>query len=100
MTEMTFQRERRVVSLVIPAYNEAQAIVGTLTTREAALAALPYAWEGVVVNDGSRDDTVARARSFVSERLQGVVVDLSRNFGKEAAVSAGLEIATGDAVLP
>jgi len=97
---MTFQRERKVVSLVIPAYNEGQAIVGTLTALETALAALPYDWEVVVVNDGSRDDTVARARGFVSERLQVVVVDLSRNFGKEAALSAGLEIATGDAVLP
>jgi glycosyltransferase involved in cell wall biosynthesis len=96
----TSQRERKVVSLVIPAYNEGQAIVGTLTALDIALAALPYEWEVVIVNDGSRDDTVARARSFVSQRLRVVVVDLSRNFGKEAALSAGLEIATGDAVLP
>jgi glycosyltransferase involved in cell wall biosynthesis len=97
---MTSPQVRKVVSLVIPAYNEGPAITGTLTSLEAALSALPYDWEIVIVNDGSRDDTAARARSFVSERLQIVVVDLSRNFGKEAALSAGLEIAIGDAVVP
>lgn len=95
---MTDQKKR--VSIVIPAFNEGEAIVGTLSALESALDGLPYELEVVVVNDGSRDDTVARARGYVSRRMQIVVVDLSRNFGKEAALSAGLDKSTGDAVIP
>lgn len=95
---MTGQQKR--VSIVIPAFNEGEAIVGTLSALESALAELPYQLEVVVVNDGSRDDTVAQARGYVSSRMQIVVVDLSRNFGKEAALSAGLDKSTGDAVIP
>lgn len=89
-----------LVSLVMPARDEAAGIGATLAALERALAGLPYRWEIVIVNDGSRDDTLEQARAFVSTRMQIVAVDLSRNFGKEAALSAGLEIASGDAVIP
>jgi glycosyltransferase involved in cell wall biosynthesis len=90
----------RRVSLVIPAYNEGEAIEGTLAALERALAPHAYRWEFVVVNDGSRDDTLARLRAYRPTLAELVVVDLSRNFGKEAALSAGLEAASGDAVIP
>lgn len=97
---MSLDPSLRTISVVIPAYNEGSAIVGTLAKLDDVLGPLAYNWEIVVVNDGSEDDTLACARSFSSERLQLVVVDLSRNFGKEAALSAGIEAASGDAVVP
>ncbi len=90
----------RLLSVVMPAYNEGEAIGHALAALEPVLASLPVRTEVVVVNDGSRDDTLAQARAFRSQVFELVVVDLSRNFGKEAAVSAGLAQARGDAVIP
>lgn len=91
----------RLVSLVMPAYNEAEGILAVLAEIDQVLAAAPgYAWELVVVNDGSRDDTFRLASSYRATHFSLVVLDLSRNFGKEAALSAGLEAALGDAVIP
>lgn len=93
--------ERALVSIVIPAFNEGDAVLGALKSLERIFAANDaYRWEIVLVNDGSSDDTLAHARSFCSEHAALVLVDLSRNFGKEAALSAGLELAAGDAVIP
>jgi glycosyltransferase involved in cell wall biosynthesis len=90
-----------LISVVVPAFNEGEAILGTLQTLDRVLAQdSRYRWEFVVVNDGSRDATCDSARSFVSRHASVVVVDLSRNFGKEAALSAGLDVASGDAVVP
>ncbi|MBD8526505.1 glycosyltransferase family 2 protein [Pseudomarimonas arenosa] len=88
------------VSLLIPVFNEGAAIIGTLQRLEAVLAPQPYAVEVVIVNDGSHDDTLAKIQTYQSPRFTIVVVDLSRNFGKEAALSAGLQVASGDAVIP
>lgn len=57
-------------------------------------------FEIVCVNDGSRDGTLARLTEFQSADKRIRVVDLSRNFGKEAALTAGLDFAKGDAVVP
>lgn len=88
------------LSLVVPACNEAEGIEASLWTLERCLASIDCDGELVVVNDGSSDDTLARVHAFASAHLQVVVVDLSRNFGKEAALSAGLEVASGDVVIP
>jgi polyisoprenyl-phosphate glycosyltransferase len=90
----------RRISLVLPAFNEAEGIGQTLATLERVLSGLSFRWEVVIVNDGSRDDTLAQARTFASKTMEIVTVDLSRNFGKEAALSAGIEIASGEAVIP
>jgi polyisoprenyl-phosphate glycosyltransferase len=94
------------VSLVIPMYNEAPALDILFARLDRALprpdARHPhsYVFEIVCVNDGSRDDTLDRLKHIASKRSDLVVVDLSRNFGKEAALSAGLAIASGDALIP
>lgn len=90
----------KIVSLVIPAYNEAEGIERTLAALAPVIAGLSHPVEVVVVNDGSTDDTLDRVRAFPASGFDLVVVDLSRNFGKEAALSAGLELASGDAVIP
>jgi len=100
MTEPTAQSRKRV-SLVIPMFNEGDAIGVLFARLDGVLPTLAaYDFEIVCVNDGSTDQTLAALMQASSVRSNLVVVDLSRNFGKEAALSAGLFIATGDAVIP
>lgn len=92
---------KRLVSLVVPMYNESE-VIGFLFDRlDAALASIVgYEFEIVCVNDGSRDDTLDQLTALAAKRNDLTVVDLSRNFGKEAALSAGIATASGDAVIP
>ncbi len=86
------------VSCVVPAYNEAPNLPRLLEQLVAQLAAITPRWEVVVVDDGSRDATLAALAPWV--RVPGVVcLALSRNFGKEAALGAGLEHARGEVVI-
>jgi glycosyltransferase involved in cell wall biosynthesis len=86
------------VSCVVPAYNEAANLPQLLAVLTAQLQALVPRWEVLVVDDGSRDDTAAVVAPWL--RAPGVrYLQLSRNFGKEAALSAGLDHARGDVVV-
>jgi len=87
------------ISCVIPAYNEARNLARVVPQVLQALAALAGAVELIVVDDGSRDDTVETMQALVSAHPQVVLLRLSRNFGKEAALTAGLEAARGDVVV-
>ena len=89
-----------VLSVVVPFYNEAANVERLFARLVPALDALALPWEVVCVNDGSRDGTLAAlvARHQADPRVR--IVDLSRNFGKEAALSAGLAHARGAAVVP
>lgn len=91
---------RLKLSLVIPFYNESGGVDVTLTRVFDELARLDVEPEVVAVNDGSSDDTLAELRAAQRLHRGLVVVDLSRNFGKECALSAGLAQASGDAVVP
>ncbi len=90
------------LSVVVPCYNEQDNIEPLFRAVEKAFAALPAAvdkYELIFVNDGSKDETRARLLSLHAAHTKTVaVVDFSRNFGKEAAVLAGLRRAEGDLV--
>ncbi|MFL6826417.1 MAG: glycosyltransferase family 2 protein, partial [Bradyrhizobium sp.] len=91
------------LSIVVPLYNEAAGLA-LLHERLAALAkTLRQSYgldcEVVYVDDGSTDDTLAIARGLAADALDVQVVSLSRNFGKEAALMAGLDHARRGAVL-
>src|SRR4051812_22017760 len=91
------------LSIVVPLYNEAAGLV-LLHDRLSALAKTlkaryGLACEVVYIDDGSRDDTLAIARTLKADALDVQVVSLSRNFGKEAALMAGLDHARRGAVL-
>ncbi len=88
------------VSLIIPCYNESENTEALYTRIVSAMQAVDDNWELVLVNDGSTDDTLARLVSLQQHDARLVVVELSRNFGKEAALSAGLDIARGEAIIP
>ncbi len=86
------------VTFVVPAFNEAEALPALLTRIAAAANALSLPFETLVIDDGSSDGTAAAARSAPSsERVR--LLRLSRNFGKEAALTAGLDHADGDIVM-
>src|SRR6478736_7695497 len=90
---------RPVYSVVIPMYNEAE-IVGEMHRRLAAvMATLAAPWEAIYVNDGSRDATLRIIETLRQADRHIAIVNLSRNFGKEIATTAGLDHAQGDAVI-
>ena len=102
--QLAHQRARRpadpLVSLVVPVFNEEDSVDLFLSTVLPLLDRDRIRFEIVFVNDGSRDDTLARLldRAAAEPRLR--IVNLSRNFGKEAALTAGIDQARGDVLVP
>ena len=89
------------VSLVAPFYNESGSVQEFFRRVAAVADSLPqYRFEVIAVNDGSRDDTWSELLKARAQYPWVHLVDLSRNFGKEAALTAGLDRADGDAVVP
>jgi dolichol-phosphate mannosyltransferase len=88
-----------LLSIVIPAYNE-EDVVPLLRRRLAPfLSLLPCPVEVVLVNDGSRDRTLDLFLDWGNEDARIRVIGLARNFGHQAAITAGLDAATGDAIV-
>jgi glycosyltransferase involved in cell wall biosynthesis len=92
---------KRKISIVVPLYNE-QENVEKLVSEISHISTLcsNFNFEIVAVNDGSSDETLSVLASTHIEKISLKVIDLSRNFGKEAALSAGIFHADGDAVIP
>ena len=82
----------------MPAYNEARNLARVVPQVLQVLTGLAGAVELIVVDDGSRDDTVETVRALIRAHPQVALLRLSRNFGKEAALTAGLQAARGDVV--
>ncbi len=87
------------LSVVVPAYNEEEVLPEFHRRLGAVLDTLAVDAEIVYVNDGSADATLALLTGLHQSDPRVVVVDLSRNFGKELAMTAGLDFADGDAVI-
>ncbi|AXM96183.1 glycosyltransferase family 2 protein [Pseudomonas plecoglossicida] len=89
-----------VISLIVPVFNEELAIRPFYDAVRQALGGETARVEVIFVNDGSQDDTEWQIRQLVAGDPDVMLVDLSRNFGKEAALFAGLEMAEGDVIIP
>lgn len=87
------------ISLVVPIYNEAANIAPFYERASKVLDGLTTQWEIICVNDGSRDDSISFLVSLHQQDPRIKVVDLSRNFGKEVALSAGINYISGDAII-
>ncbi len=93
------RRADALVSVIVPCYNEEEVILETHRQLTETLLNDSINFEVIYVNDGSRDDT-ARLLREISERDSRVgYLSLSRNFGHQVAVTAGLDVAKGDAVV-
>ena len=91
----------QLLSLIVPLYNEEETVGFFAASVRPVLEAIPdMQWEIICVDDGSRDATLLRLLELAAAEPRIRVVELSRNFGKEAALTAGLEAARGDAVVP
>lgn len=92
----------RTVTLVVPVYNEEASIAAFLERTTPVLCSLGprISFDILFVNDGSRDNTERLVLAAAAKRGDIGLINLSRNFGKEAALVAGLSYAGGDAVIP
>src|SRR5689334_6991282 len=95
------QREDRPeVSIVVPVYDEEAGLAAFWARLAPALASLDCSAEVVFVDDGSSDGTLAQLVSLRHRDSRVRIVSLSRNFGKEIALTAGLDHAEGNAIIP
>jgi glycosyltransferase involved in cell wall biosynthesis len=94
-------QENIELSLVVPVFNEAETVslfIGRV--KEAFVESNNIKLDVVFINDGSKDDTLERLLELQKQHSQIRIADLSRNFGKEAALTAGLQLASGHVVVP
>jgi len=87
------------LSVVIPCHNEEAVVAATHERLVRILPDTDMAFEIIYVDDGSRDGTLARLEAIAARDSRARVIELSRNFGQQAAMSAGLDAACGDAVV-
>lgn len=88
-----------LLTVIVPAFNEEEVLPIFHQRLINALVEIPNSWEVLYIDDGSSDRTVEIIKSLQTTYSMISLAKLSRNFGKEAAVSAGLKLAGGDAVV-
>jgi len=90
---------RRSLTLVVPVLNEERGLEPLVARIAPVLEGLDLDWEVVFVDDGSTDGTLAKLRALHARDARFKAISLSRNFGKEIAMAAGLRYVTGDAAV-
>lgn len=91
----------RRLSIVVPCFNEGEGLDAFFDRLELILHKLQaYDHEIICIDDGSADNTLEVLRHHATRNSRIVILELSRNFGKEAALTAGIDAASGDAVIP
>ena len=91
---------KKLITVIIPAYNEEETLPDITKRLEKLSQKVPqYNFEFLFVNDGSRDKTLEILQDFATRDPRISYINLSRNFGKEIGVAAGLDYAQGDAVV-
>jgi polyisoprenyl-phosphate glycosyltransferase len=94
-------KNKKLVSIVAPFFNEEEGVEIFYREICAVFAQIPeFAFEAVCVDDGSTDETLKKLIALVERDQRVRVIELSRNFGKEAALTAGIDVSTGDAIIP
>lgn len=88
--------DNKMLSIVIPSYNEQDNIERTFETIKEILDQKEIPFEIIFVDDGSKDQTYFRIVTLAQKCPQAKGISFSRNFGKEAAIFAGLEVASGE----
>lgn len=91
--------ENPVVSIVVPLYNEQESVNSMFNAIEAILQNRGQSWELLLVNDGSTDDSANIIEQLAQDNPEVEAIHFSRNFGKEAALDAGLNHAKGQCIV-
>lgn len=91
--------DRTEVSIVVPVYNEGDQIAQNAAAIRSFALQTGLSFQLILIDDGSTDDTWTQLENLRQEMAELIGLRLSRNFGKEAAISAGLNRASGDACL-
>ncbi len=89
-----------IISIVCPCFNEEEALRSFTLKIRSILAQTKYTYELLFINDGSTDKTLSVLNELSKNDPQMRVINLSRNFGKEAAMTAGLDHAKGEVIIP
>lgn len=89
-----------VLSIVVPTYNEAQNVEPFYARMKQVLDQLGEPYEIICVNDGSADNTLEKLLELRKQDPNVKVIDFSRNFGKEIALTAGIDFSSGQVVIP
>lgn len=91
---------KRHIEIVIPVYNESSNLRSLIKELDSTVEALAqYNWTYTFVNDGSKDDSIEVIRTLKSQFAKVRGIDLAKNFGKEIALTAGVELSHADAVI-
>lgn len=88
-----------MLSIIVPCYNEEKNLDDLINGFDHLLFSMGLEYEYVLVNDGSTDGTIGKLLELSKKNIYVKVVDFSRNFGKEAAILAGLDYCSGDAAI-
>jgi dolichol-phosphate mannosyltransferase len=88
-----------MITIIFPVFNEEKNIPLIYKAAKEELEKLPYAHELIFVNDGSRDGSLALLRELANKDKDVRYINFSRNFGHQAALTAGYEHATGNAII-
>ena len=88
-----------IISFVIPSYNEGNNIPSMVEAIHFEMLQLPYSYEIIFIDDGSTDHTLDHMRTLALDHPEVKYLSFTRNFGKEAAILAGLQHAKGNAVI-
>jgi glycosyltransferase involved in cell wall biosynthesis len=91
--------KNQLISFVIPAFNEGTGIAEFHNALLKVVQANAYEYEIIYCDDGSRDNTAELVKNWHQRDSKVHLVKLSRNFGKEAALTAGISVAKGDAII-
>ncbi len=101
ITEFEGILDRKTVSIAVPFFNEGESVEYFYRSISPILDTDPsIQFEVICVDDGSRDDTLSKLIALTHRDARFRVIELSRNFGKEAALTAAIDAARGDAVIP
>ena len=95
--EKMFANTAKLISLIVPLYNEVKNIAPMYEACRNVMDSINYNWELIFVNDGSTDGSLNELKRIAGNDNRVVVLDFSRNFGKEVALTAGIQNCSDDA---
>lgn len=90
---------KSIISIILPVFNEGEGLASFVADLHKTTSKLPYSFEVIIVDDGSCDNTWEVVLELSAQSKEIKAIQLSRNFGKEYAIAAGLDCSQGDACI-